>query len=113
MAIQGDQGFIDEMREEYDLRRRYTLNRLRQIKNLSVIEPKGAFYFLVNVSSTQLSALNFADKLLSRYKVAVVPGEAFGDAFMPDIETIRISYATSLDILKEGLDRIEDFCRSY
>ncbi len=113
VAIQGDQGFIDEMREEYDLRRRYTLNRLRQIKNLSVIEPKGAFYFLVNVSSTQLSALNFADKLLSRYKVAVVPGEAFGDAFMPDIETIRISYATSLDILKEGLDRIEDFCRSY
>jgi len=124
-AIHGDQGFITEMREEYDLRRRYALGRLQRIKNFSVVEPRGAFYFLVNVSRTQLTAVNFADKLLSRYKVAVVPGDAFGDneyaaryketkdnAFR-DIHTIRLSYATSLDIIKEGLDRIEDFCRSY
>ena len=107
-ALVGDQGCVLEMKEEFDMRRKYMLSRLRRIANITTVEPKGAFYFLVNIKKTQLKSVNFADKLLSRYKVAVVPGEAFGDD-----HTIRLSYATSLDIIKEGLDRFEDFCRSY
>ena len=107
-ALLGDQGPVQEMKEEFDLRRKYMLSRLRRINNITTVEPKGAFYFLVNISKTQLKSINVADKLLSRHKVAVVPGEAFGDD-----QTIRFSYATSLDIIKEGLDRFEDFCRSY
>jgi aspartate aminotransferase len=107
-ALVGDQGPVKEMREEFDMRRKYMLSRLRRINNISTVEPQGAFYFLVNIKKTQLKSINFADKLLSRHKVAVVPGEAFGDD-----QTVRLSYATSLDVIKEGLDRFEDFCRSY
>ena len=78
-ALVGDQQCVQEMKEEFDLRRKYMLSRLRRINNITTVEPKGAFYFLVNIGRTQLKSVNFADKLLSRYKVAVVPGEAFGD----------------------------------
>jgi aspartate aminotransferase len=107
-AIHGDQGCVQEMKEEFDLRRKYMLSRLRRINNVTTVEPKGAFYFLVNIGRTQIKSVNVSDKLISRYRVAVVPGAAFGDD-----ATVRFSYATSLDIIKEGLDRFENFCRSY
>ena len=50
---------------------------------------------------------NFADRLLSKANVAVVPGAAFGDD-----RTVRLSYATSIDVIKKGLDRFQDFCRT-
>ena len=53
-------------------------------------------------------ALNLCDKLLERYKVAAVPGIAFGND-----KAIRISYCTTLDILKEALDRFEEFCKAH
>jgi len=107
-ALMGDQTPLNDMREELDMRRKYMLSRLNRIHNVTTIEPKGAFYFLVNIRKIGLKSVNFADKLLSRYKVAVVPGIAFGNDY-----TVRLSYATSLDVIKEGLDRFEDFCRSY
>ncbi|QQL45873.1 pyridoxal phosphate-dependent aminotransferase [Sulfuriroseicoccus oceanibius] len=107
-ALMGDQAPLNDMREELDMRRKYMLSRLNRIHNVTTIEPKGAFYFLVNIRKIGLKSVNFADKLLSRYKVAVVPGIAFGNDY-----TVRLSYATSLDVIKEGLDRFEDFCRSY
>jgi len=72
-----------------------------------VTKPDGAFYVLVNIERTSLTSTNFADRLLSKQKVAVVPGIAFGND-----KTIRISYATSLDVIKKGLDRLEEFLRS-
>ena len=54
-----------------------------------------------------LSSSNFADRLLSKANVAVVPGIAFGDD-----KTIRLSYAVGLDIIKEGMDRLENFCKT-
>lgn len=107
-ALRGDQTFIDDMREEFDMRRRYMLSRFKAINNISVAEPKGAFYFLVNISKMGLTSVNLAEKLLSRYEVAVVPGVAFGDD-----KTIRFSYATGLDVIKNGLDRFEEFCRGH
>ncbi|MEG0142615.1 MAG: pyridoxal phosphate-dependent aminotransferase [Akkermansia sp.] len=107
-ALKGPQTFISDMRDEYDMRRQYVLERLNAIPNISVVEPKGAFYFFVDTSKLGLTSLNLCDKLLERYKVATIPGVAFGND-----KSLRISYCTTLDILKEGLDRFEAFCRAH
>jgi aspartate aminotransferase len=107
-ALQGDQQVMEDMRQEFDLRRGYMLGRFSKINNISIVEPKGAFYFLVNISRMGIKSVNFAEKLLSRMHVAVVPGIAFGAD-----DTVRFSYACSLDVIKKGLDRFEEFCRSH
>ncbi len=107
-ALTGEQTFISDMVAEYDVRRQFMLGRLRQITNIRVVEPKGAFYFFVSTGKLGLKSINLCDKLLSRYKVAAVPGVAFGCD-----DAIRLSYCTSLDVLAEGLDRFEAFCREH
>jgi aspartate aminotransferase len=106
-ALKGDQQSVADMREEFDMRRNYMLDRLSKIPNVTAVKPQGAFYVLLNVSQLGLTSQNFADRLLSKANVAVVPGAAFGDD-----RTIRLSYATSIDIIKKGLDRLQDFCRT-
>jgi aspartate aminotransferase len=107
-ALTGDQNVVSDMRDEFDLRRRYMLDRFRRIGNLGVVEPHGAFYFLVNIEKMGLRSVNFAEKLLSRQQVAVVPGIAFGAD-----HTVRLSYACGLDVIKSGLDRFEQFCLAH
>lgn len=107
-ALQGDPNVIEDMRAEFDLRRGYMAQRLSKINNVSFVEPKGAFYYLVNISKTGLTSMNFAEKLLIRSHVAVVPGIAFGAD-----DTVRFSYACSLDVIKAGLDRFEEFCKAH
>lgn len=107
-GLQGDQSFIEDLRGEYDVKRQFVLSRLSAIPNIRVIEPKGAFYFFVYTGQMGLKSINLCDKLLSRYKVATVPGIAFGYD-----EGIRISYCTTLDVLNEGLTRFEQFCREH
>src|SRR5213078_2337992 len=106
-ALKGDQQAVADMREEFDMRRNYMIDRLSKIPNVTAVKPQGAFYVLLNVSQLGLTSQNFADRLLSKANVAVVPGAAFGDD-----STIRLSYATSIDIIKKGLDRLQDFCRT-
>jgi aspartate aminotransferase len=106
-ALKGDQTPVEDMRSEFDLRRNYMVQRLSSIERISVVAPQGAFYVLVNISQLGLSSSNFAERLLSKHHVAVVPGVAFGND-----GTVRFSYATSLDIIKKGLDRFEEFCRT-
>ena len=105
-ALKGDQQTVADMRDEFDIRRQYTVDRLQKINRVSVVVPQGAFYVLANISGLGLSSTNFSDRLLSKHHVAVVPGVAFGDD-----RTVRLSYATSLDVIKKGLDRFEEFCR--
>ncbi len=106
-ALKGDQQPLADMREEFDMRRNYMFDRLSKISNVTAVKPQGAFYILVNISQLGLTSQNFADRLLSKANVAVVPGAAFGDD-----RTVRFSYATSLDVIKKGLDRFQDFCRT-
>ena len=105
-ALKGDQQPLADMREEFDMRN-YMFDRLSKISNVTAVKPQGAFYMLVNISQLGLTSQNFADRLLSKANVAVVPGAAFGDD-----RTVRFSYATSLDVIKKGLDRFQDFCRT-
>jgi aspartate aminotransferase len=106
-ALKGDQQPLADMRDEFSMRRNYMFDRITKIPNITAVKPEGAFYILVNISQLGLSSQNFADRLLSKANVAVVPGAAFGDD-----RTIRLSYATSIDIIKKGLDRFQDFCRT-
>jgi aspartate aminotransferase len=106
-AIKGDQQCVTDMREEFNLRREYMFGRLNSISGITAVKPLGAFYILANISALGLNSTNFADRLLSKASVAVVPGIAFGDD-----RTIRLSYATSLDVIKKGLDRIEEFAKT-
>jgi aspartate aminotransferase len=106
-ALKGDQQPISDMRDEFDMRRNYMFDRISKIPNVTAVKPQGAFYVLVNISQLGLTSQNFSDRLLSKANVAVIPGAAFGDD-----RTIRLSYATSIDIIKKGLDRFQDFCRT-
>ncbi len=96
---------VQMMREEYDDRRRYLIHRLRNM-GIECFEPFGAFYIFPSIQKFGMSSNDFAERLLREKKVAVVPGKAFGDS---GEGFIRISYAYSLENLKQALDRIEEF----
>jgi len=106
-ALKGDQQMVSDMRDEFDMRRDYMVKRISAIPRVSVVKPQGAFYVLVNIGQLGLNSTNFADRLLSKHHVAVVPGVAFGND-----STVRLSYATGLDVIKKGLDRLEEFCKT-
>jgi aspartate aminotransferase len=106
-ALKGSQQCVTDMRDEFNIRREYMYERLAAIPNVSAVKPLGAFYMLADISKFGLSSTNFADRLLSKAEVAVVPGIAFGDD-----KTVRLSYATDLETIKTGLDRIEQFSRT-
>lgn len=96
---------VTEMRESYDVRRRYLVAKFNEI-GLSTFEPKGAFYVFPSVKSTGLTGDEFAERLLKEQRVAVVPGSAFGDSGK---YFVRCSYATSLADLKTAVERIKAF----
>ena len=99
---------VENMRREYNRRRRYVLSRIRAM-GLTCFEPEGAFYVFPSIASTGMTSDEFCSRLLYDQKVAVVPGDAFGEH---GEGYIRISYAYSLDELKAALDRIEVFLRN-
>lgn len=111
-ALTGPQHFISEMRSEFDKRRLYLLNALNTIGNVSCITPKGAFYAFPNISQIYgkhsngkaiRSSSDLALYLLEEAKVALVHGAAFGDD-----NHIRLSYATSIDEIRKGIQRIRE-----
>lgn len=108
-AMRGPQNSIPVMLAEYRRRRDFVIERLRKIPGVSIVMPKGAFYAYPNVSvafrgGRVKNSLDFANELLAKAQVAVVPGEAFGTD-----DHIRISYATSMTELERGLDRLHKF----
>jgi aspartate aminotransferase len=105
-AISKEEGSVEKMKDEFNRRRDYMLERLGSIDKLSCTRPKGAFYCFADVSEVNKDSLDFASKLLDEAKVAVIPGEGFG---APGF--IRLSFATSMENIKEGLDRIEKWLR--
>lgn len=95
----------EPMKREYATRRDYVYDRLVSM-NLDVIKPEGAFYFFVKIPRENISSFDFCMELVDKAKLAVVPGSAFselGEGYF------RLSYAYSMDTLKEGLDRLEKF----
>ncbi|MBP3348998.1 MAG: pyridoxal phosphate-dependent aminotransferase [Clostridia bacterium] len=113
VALRREKTFMDEMRGEFEARRNLIVELINGIDGLSCNKPGGAFYVMMNISALIgrsyegkeiTGSLSFADILLDGANVAVVPGAAFGcDEF------VRLSYATSQENIKKGLERIADF----
>ena len=104
-AMKNGDADVAMMREEYNGRRRYLMKRFKDM-GLECFEPFGAFYAFPCIKEFGMTSDEFATRLLNAKKVAVVPGAAFGDC---GEGFLRISYAYSLDDLKEALDRVEEF----
>ena len=96
---------IEHMRDEYDQRRRFMLTRLRGM-GLKCFEPFGAFYIFPNIAEFGMTSEEFAMRFLKEYKVAIVPGTAFGEC---GEGFLRMSYASSLSNLKTAMERLEEF----
>jgi aspartate aminotransferase len=116
-ALSGDQAPLEEMRLQFDKRRRYVVERIGKMPGVRLDAiPEGAFYVFAKVSDlyaergvlpTIAGSMDFAQRLLEEARVAVVPGLPFGSD-----NHVRLSYADSLDRLAEGMDRLEAFVRS-
>ena len=104
-SFEDDFASVADMRTQYDMRRRYLVNEFNNM-GLTCFEPKGAFYVFPCVESTGLTGMEFAEKLLEDKKVAVVPGEAFGEA---GLYFVRVSYAYSMKSLIKAVSLIKDF----
>ncbi|MFI8711462.1 aminotransferase [Brevibacillus brevis] len=102
-ALRHGRSDMERMIESYHQRRNYVVDGFRHI-GLTCHEPDGAFYAFPSVASTGLSSAEFAEKLLMEEKVAVVPGDVFGESGKGHI---RCSYATSMEQLKKALERME------
>lgn len=98
---------VEHMRESYDQRRKFLLNEFKEM-GLPCFEPKGAFYMFPCIKKFGLTSEEFATRLLHSKKLAVVPGDAFGEC---GEGFLRVSYAYSLDELKEAMGRIREFIK--
>ena len=107
IALRDGDEAVAKMRESYNQRRRYVLSRLNDM-GLICFEPEGAFYVFPSIKRFGIRSEEFATRLLMEEKVAVVPGTAFGDS---GEGYLRISYAYSINQLKEALGRIENFVK--
>lgn len=114
-ALNGPQDDVNKMVQEFEKRRVYMYDRINAMEGLNCIKPEGAFYVYVDISSylgrelcgVKLnSSLDFAQIMLEKGHVAVIPGAAFGTD-----NYIRLSYATSMDTIKNGLDVFENFIK--
>ncbi|ENZ02299.1 hypothetical protein HMPREF1092_01534 [Clostridium thermobutyricum] len=112
-ALNGPKDELDKMIKEFDKRRKYMIDKLTSIKDISIIRPKGAFYVMVDISKYYgkkfndeeiNDSLTFSKILLENKDTAVIPGIGFGlDQY------IRLSYAISIENIEKGLNRIEKF----
>ena len=100
---------VESMRQEYDARRKVIYKGLVDM-GLPVFEPKGAFYIFPDISCTGMNSEEFCEKLVKEEKVAVVPGTAFGAC---GENHVRISYAASMETIKEALKRMARFVKKY
>lgn len=107
-AYDGPQDCVAEMVSAFAERRRFMLDAVNATPGLSCVTPNGAFYVFINISKTGLTSLDFCNQLLDRKQVAAIPGGAFGAD-----DHIRLSYATDMETIKEGLDRIAAFVGDY
>ncbi len=112
VGLNEDKSSIDAMKKEFDKRRVYMYENINSIKGLSCRRPNGAFYIMINISELMgktikgrflNSSLDVANLLLEEARVAVVPGIGFGDD-----KYIRLSYATSMENIIEGIKRIKE-----
>ncbi|MEL6247812.1 MAG: pyridoxal phosphate-dependent aminotransferase [Cyanobacteria bacterium J06627_15] len=103
-ALTQPQDSVENMRQSFAQRRKTIIERVKAIPGLTCVPPQGAFYLFVDIHKTALSSLEFCQRLLEQKYVAAIPGVAFGAE-----GTIRLSYATDMDTIEAGMQRLSDF----
>jgi aspartate aminotransferase len=106
-ALEGSQDCVQTMLDAFTQRRSVMLTGIKAIPRLSCSQPNGAFYLFVDISQTGLKSLDFCSALLEQKQVAVIPGVAFGAD-----QCIRLSYATDMQSIEKGIERLGDFVAS-
>lgn len=101
-ALSAPDDFTRDLCREFQKRRDYLAERLKKVPKLSFQLPRGAFYIFCDISKTRLDSMSFARRLLEEEYVSVIPGASFG---MDDF--VRMSFATSIEEIRKGMDRIE------
>jgi len=99
---------IEMMREEFKKRRDLAVQLFNESDKLSVLKPDGAFYLFVNIQKISNDSMTFCKQILEEKGIALVPGVGFGSEGY-----FRFSFATDVDSIKEGIERIKDFCDNY
>lgn len=106
-AYEGSQDCIQDMLVAFAERRTVMLEGLNSIPGIHCPRPDGAFYMFPSIAKTGMKSLEFCDALLESQQVALIPGVAFGDD-----DCIRLSYATDMDTIKRGIERLSKFAQS-
>ncbi|MEL6468178.1 MAG: pyridoxal phosphate-dependent aminotransferase [Cyanobacteria bacterium J06623_4] len=107
-ALSGPQDDLAIMRRAFGERRKAIVSMVNSIDGLSCVAPQGAFYLLINIDQVGLDSVTFCKKLLEEKHVAAIPGVAFGAE-----GTMRVSYATDLDTIERGMERLDGFVQSH
>ncbi len=105
-ALSLPDNFSLEMSLEFMSRRDYIVKRLERMKNISYVLPKGAFYIFCDISRTKIDSLTLCKRLLDEILIAAIPGSAFGND-----DCIRLSFATGLQQIEKGMDRLEKWLK--
>ena len=107
-ALKGPQDEVKKIIKEFETRKNFIYFNLNTLDKISCFEPGGAFYAFPNISKSGMSGEKFSDIALNKYGVAVVPGSSFGDSAE---NFIRISYANTIENIKEAIYRISKICK--
>jgi arginine:pyruvate transaminase len=108
-ALENDQEYVREMRDEYRRRRDFVLHRLRKIEQLQCIRPRAGMFIMCDVSGTGMDGKQFANRLLAEQAVSVIPGDAFGPTTH---NFVRLGLAQNRAVLKRACKRLRNFCES-
>jgi aspartate aminotransferase len=103
-ALSATDDFSKLMKNEFQKRRDYVLERLAKLKKMGFVKPQGAFYIFCDISKSGLDSLTFANRLLEEASVCLIPGVGFGRD-----DYVRISFATSLAQLEKGMDKMANW----
>jgi aspartate aminotransferase len=109
-ALKGPQDSVRKMIEEFDRRRKYVVKELNEFPGVKCVMPKGAFYVFPRISKLGMSSFEVSMKLLEEEGVSTTPGSVFGKCGEGHI---RLSYATSLEVIAEALEKIKSFVERY
>ena len=107
-ALQGSKDCVYKMAEIYNNRRLLITDRLKKIKHISFVPPHGAFYVFPEINLEEIDSISFCKLALEKVGLAIVPGIAFGDD-----KCIRISYASSNEMINDGVDRLEKLLNDF
>ncbi len=106
-ALKMDIKFFEKILKRFNERRTLVYERLKEM-GFDVVKPRGAFYIMPSLKKFNMTGSEFSAEMMKKKSVAIIPGETFG-SFSKDM--VRISYATAIDKLKEGMDRIEEYIK--